>query len=240
MYYMEKPYIDREFGRQAFGVDPGGYHAARPAYPDWVFDVLCDRCGLGHDTIVFEIGSGTGTATRRLLDLGANPLVAVEPDRRLAAFLRKTVRDEALTVIPSPFEDVALREARFDLGVCATAFHRLNEDLALTKVAKLLRPGGWWAMVWNVFGDPDRSDPFHEASKTLLDGLSSPSAGTSHIPFALDAVARLEALERTHAFDAVEHRTGSWSLVLDSDQTIALYATYFEYQLPPRPRGRSC
>ena len=31
---MREPSIDRQFGRQAFGVDPGGYHAARPAYPD--------------------------------------------------------------------------------------------------------------------------------------------------------------------------------------------------------------
>jgi SAM-dependent methyltransferase len=226
MFYMEKPFIDREFGRQAFGGDPGGYHAARPAYPEWVFDVLCERCGLGHDTVVFEIGAGTGTATRRLLDLGANALVAVEPDSRLAAFLRDTIRDEALTVILSPFEDAELREASFDLGVSATAFHWLHEDLALTKAAKLLRPGGWWAMVWNVFGDQDRSDPFHEATKTLLDGPSSPSAGTSHIPFALDADARLAALERTHAFDAVEHRTSTWSLDLNPDQTIALYSTY--------------
>jgi len=45
----------------------------------------------------------------------------------------------------------------------------------LTKVADLLRPGGWWVMVWNDFGDPDRTDPFHEATKLLLAGPSSPS-----------------------------------------------------------------
>ena len=46
------------------------------------------------------------------------------------------------------------------------------------------------------------------------------------MPFALDAEARLAALERTDAFDSAEHRTSTWSLVLDPDQTIALYATY--------------
>ena len=113
-----------------------------------------------------------------------------------------------------------------DLGVSATAFHWLTEDLALTKVAQLLRPGGWWAMVWNVFGDSHRPDPFHEATKNLLRGPLSPSEGNSDTPFALDAGARLAALERTHAFEQVEHRTGAWSLVLDPDQTVALYATY--------------
>jgi hypothetical protein len=28
---MKEFFIDRVFGRQAFGINPGGYHAARPA-----------------------------------------------------------------------------------------------------------------------------------------------------------------------------------------------------------------
>jgi SAM-dependent methyltransferase len=230
---MREPSIDRQFGRQAFGADPGGYHAARPAYPDWVFDFLGERCGLAPNSPTFEVGPGTGTATRRLLDLGANPLVAVEPDARLAAFLRETVPDKALTVVISTFEEVALPETSFDLGLSATAFHWLEEDLALKKVAKLLRPGGWWAMVWNTFSDPHRPDPFHEATKILLDGASGPSAGATDRPFALDAEARLAALERSHAFDSVDHRSSAWSLILDPDQTVALYATYSNVNIRP-------
>jgi len=186
---MENSFIDHTFGRQAFGADPGGYHGARPPYPDWVFESLRERCGLRNNAATFEIGPGTGIATRRLLDLGADPLIAIEPDPRLAAFLRANIRDDALSVIVSPFEEAALNEATFDLGTSATAFHWLNEDLALKKVATLLRPGGWWAVFWNVFGDQSRGDPFHEATRGLLDGSSSPSAGLRDVPFALDAQA---------------------------------------------------
>ena len=230
---MKESSMDRQFGRQAFGSDPAGYDAARPAYPDWVFEVLRERCGLDPKVTVFEIGPGTGTATRRLLELGANPLVAVEPDDRLAIFLREAIADAALTVVNSTFEEAVLPEASFDLGLSATSFHWLDEDLALAKVAKLLRPGGWWAMVWNVFGDQHRLDPFHEATKILLDGPVSPSAGAGDVPFALDADARLAALERTHAFDSIEYQTSPWSLVLDPDQTIALYATYSNINVRP-------
>ena len=228
---MKEASIDRKFGRQAFGGNPGGYHAARPAYPDWVFEVLCERCGLAPGAATFEIGPGTGIATRRLLELGADPLVAVEPDDRLAAFLRESIADGSLRVVISTFEETLLREASFDLGLSATAFHWLDEDLALTKVARLLRPGGWWAMVWNTFGDPHRPDPFHEATKIILNGPSSPGGGDA--PFALDAEARLAALERTHAFDSVEHQTSAWSLILDPDQTVALYATYSNVNIRP-------
>jgi SAM-dependent methyltransferase len=230
---MKESFIHRAFGRQAFGRDPAGYDAARPAYPDWVFDFLCERCGLVPNAVTFEIGAGTGTATRRVLELGANPLLAIEPDDRLAAFLRKTIPDKALTVVVAPFEEAVLEEASFDLGLSATAFHWLNEDFALTRVAKLLRPGGWWAMLWNVFGDCRRPDPFHEATKSLLKKPLSPSTGNAGMPFALDAQARLDALERTGAFDNAEHRTSAWSLVLDPDQIVALYATYSNINIRP-------
>lgn len=230
---MRESSIDRGFGREAFGVDPAGYHAARPDYPEWVFDVLRERCSRARNAATFEIGAGTGKATRRLLELGAYPLVAIEPDDRLARFLREAVPDEALTVVASTFEDVVLPEASFDLGLSATAFHWLDEDLALAKVAKLLRPGGWWAMVWNTFGDPHRSDPFHDATKMLLDGPLGPWAGAGDTPFALNVEARVAALERSQAFDAIEHRTSTCSLLLDADQTVALYATYSNINVRP-------
>jgi hypothetical protein len=88
-------------------------------------------------------------------------------------------------------------------------------------------------MVWNVFGDDSRPDPFHEVTKALLNGPSSPSAGSRDIPFALDAEARVAALERTGAFDAIEYQASAWQLVLGPDQTVALYATFSNINIPP-------
>ena len=218
--------LPREFGRQGFGDDPAGYHGARPEYPEWVYDTLTSRCGLRRNAAVFEIGAGTGTATRRLLELGANPLVAIEPDQRLADFLRASNPDQSLTVMVSPFEDAVLESNAFDLGVSATAFHWLDEVPALAKIATLLRPGGWWVAVWNEFGDYSLPDPFHEATKDLLRAPMGPSAGDRGVPFALDFEARLTALNSGGAFDLVENQANRWSLVLDAQQTVALYATY--------------
>ncbi|MCA1440392.1 class I SAM-dependent methyltransferase [Ensifer sp. IC4062] len=179
---MTAPRPAREYGRQAFGENPARYHSSRPRYPEWVYATLASRCGLRSNAAVFEIGAGTGIATRRLLEIGADPLIAIEPDRRLADFLRANNPHKALQVVVAPFEDASLDERGFDLGVCATAFHWLDEDSALAKIAGLLRPGGWWAAVWNVFGDDSRPDPFHEATKELLDAPASPSFGERGIP----------------------------------------------------------
>ena len=132
--------LARQFGRQAFGENPASYHSSRPEYPEWVYATLASGCGLRRNAAVFEIGAGTGTATRRLLDLGADPLTAVEPDQRLADFLRTNNPDKALTMVVAAFEDASLEEEAFDLGVSFTAFHWLDEDSALVKIASLFAP----------------------------------------------------------------------------------------------------
>jgi SAM-dependent methyltransferase len=233
--YMETTTkLSRKIGREVFGEDPAGYHRARPEYPEWIYTTLAAECGLCRKAAVFEIGAGTGKATRRLLELGADPLVAIEPDQRLAEFLRATIAGEALKVLAAPFEDVSLDAGAFDLGVSATAFHWLDEDPALEKIASLLRPGGWWAAVWNEFRDDSLPDTFHEATRELLGALNSPSAGECGIPsFGSDSVARLAALKRTGAFDVTEYRVSHWPLLLDADQTVALYATFSNVSARP-------
>jgi SAM-dependent methyltransferase len=230
---MEKSTVDLKFGREAFGGDPAGYHAIRPGYPDWVFEMLLERGCLGKGAATFEIGAGTGIATRRLVELGASPLVIIEPDSRSADFLGNTIQGNELSIISVPFEDAELPENSFDFGISVTAFHWLKEDVALEKIARVLRPGGWWAMVWNVFGDPGRHDPFHEATRELLEGPQSPAEGTGNVPFALDVESRLAALERTNAFEAVEYKVTEWPWVLDARQTVALYATFSNIIIRP-------
>jgi SAM-dependent methyltransferase len=222
----EPSQLDRRFGREAFGADPAGYDAVRADYPDWVFEALRTECGVGAGSAVFEIGPGTGKATRPLLTLGADPLVAIEPDARLADYLCGDLPTPALSVITQAFEDAVLPERGFDLGLSATAFHWLDEGPALAKIARSLKPGGWWAALWNVYGDDAYPDPFHDATFGALAGPASPSMGQGGPPFALDAAARIAAIDATGAFERVLYQTSHWPLYLTTDQTVALYATY--------------
>ena len=227
-------------GRGAFGADAANYDAARPPYPQWVFERLARTCGLKPGTRTFEIGAGTGLATAPLLALGAAPLVAIEPDARLAAFLREKF-GAAVQVVNAPFEDAALEPASYDLGTAATALHWMDQRAALAKVARALRPGGWWAAWWNVFGDPERSDAFHDATRELLGGLANtPShhAGQAH-PFGLDTEARLGDIAASGAFGPAEFDIRKWSLTLSAAKTRALYATYSQFSvLEPAARTR--
>jgi hypothetical protein len=215
-------------GRRAFGADPANYDSARPEYPAEVYALLRERCGLKPGTPTFEIGPGTGLATRQLFANGAKPLVAIEPDERLAAKLKE--RSPEVVVIGAAFEDAVLEAGSFDLGCAATSFHWLEQRPALKKVATLLRRGGWWAMWWNAFGDPLRTDAFHGATQELFSSSKS-SLENSNAMRPLDSEARLGDLGADGLFEDIAFEMVRWTLVLDPAQVRALYATYSQFSV---------
>jgi SAM-dependent methyltransferase len=226
---VPRPNFDRTEGRALFGADVAAYEAGRPGHPDRVYEVLVERCGLRPGARVLEIGPGTGQATRRLLELGATRLVAVEPDERLAAHL--TERFPAVEVVTSPLEDAALEAGAFDLAVAASAFHWIDEAHGLAVVRDALEHGGWWAMWWTLFGEGERRDDFMRAIDHLLVDLErSPSAGREGgPPFALDVDARRAALREAGFVDA-EHDIFRWTASWDAARVRALYSTFSPIQ----------
>jgi len=226
-----------------FGRDPEGYDRARLAYPDRVFEILSERCGLRRGAAVFEIGPGTGIATRELLRHGADPLALIEPDRRLARYLERTLRSRPGRVrfFRTPFEDAKLPPESFDLGVAASSFHWAPERLALRKIARALRPGGWWAFWNNHHGDPYRPGAFHRALQPLYRELyRSRYLGVYNRATAeRDRRQRLAALRSVGRFDSVEREDLHWTVRLPAARVRALWATFSDTMIlrPTQRRG---
>ena len=218
--------IDRSEGRRLFGADPAAYDRARPGHPDRVYDVLVERCGLEPGKAVLEIGPGTGQATRRLLELGADPLVTIEPDPALAAYLGTSLSGRIeLRVVG--FEDAALPMDSFEVAIAASSFHWVEEVPGLAKVFEALCPSGWFAMWWTLFGEGGKQDAFIEAISPLLEDLqASPSRGEQGRPaHALDSEARLRALE-TAGFADSAHEVVRWNASWNTEGIRALYGTF--------------
>ena len=232
--------LPRSFGREAFGLDPAGYHAARPAYPELVWQALRERAGLAAGIDVLEIGAGTGLATEPLLLAQPRRLVAVEPDARLAAFLGERLGGPKLEIVVASFEETNLGRSSFDLVASATTFHWLDAPRSLRLIHGLLRPGGAVALWWNVFGDPRRTDAFHNATAHLFaGGAATPSgSGVTKLPYGLDVEARLVDL-RTGRFTPDEPLVLDWTLTLDPPAVRRLYSTYSNVAaMPPDRRDR--
>ena len=217
--------LRREEGRRLFGLDPAGYRAGRPDYPEVVYETLVTRCGLGPTTRALEIGPGTGLVTQRLLRAGAH-VTAAEPDPALASYLRETAVSPNLNVVISSFEEADIPLASFDLAVAATSFHWIDQQVGLSKLGRAIRPGGWVALWWTLFRDPDQPDVFSQAVEQIL-GPATRGAfdEPGRPPFQLDEVSRRRDMTRWAGLVDVASQVTSWTCELTPAQARALYAS---------------
>ncbi|HEY6961967.1 MAG TPA: methyltransferase domain-containing protein [Gaiellaceae bacterium] len=134
------------------------YERARPSYPADAVEWLVERAGIGPGTVVADVGAGTGKLTRLLVPSGAR-VVAVEPIAEMRALITET-EAVAGTAESLPFDDEAV-----DVLTVAQAFHWFDFERAIPEIARVLKPGGHLALVWNM---RDLSDPLQRAVEDLL------------------------------------------------------------------------
>jgi SAM-dependent methyltransferase len=133
--------------RQIFGEVAGSYDRFRPGPPEAALDWLLPA---GARDIV-EIGAGTGALTRQLV-ARATHVRAIEPDERMRAVLATRVPEA--DIIAGQAEEMPVEDSSFDVVIGASSWHWVDEERAVPEVARVLRPGGTFALLWN---GPDRS-----------------------------------------------------------------------------------
>lgn len=122
------------------------YQSTRPGYPAEIIAFMLETAGVGAASSVLEIGCGPGQLTRDLARYGFR-LTAIDIGQEMIAAARRSVRGLAVEFQVTPFEDFAAADASFDLVVSATAFHWIDPEVKFSKPARLLRPGGWLAIL---------------------------------------------------------------------------------------------
>jgi SAM-dependent methyltransferase len=140
-------------GRAGFETASDVYERARPGYPDDGVAALAAQSAVGPGSRVLDVAAGTGKLTRQLLALGA-VCVAVEPSASMRAVFRRVVPGAPVTA--GTAEELPLATGSMDAVVVAQAFHWFDSPRALDDIARVLRPGGSLALIWN---ERDESDP---------------------------------------------------------------------------------
>jgi SAM-dependent methyltransferase len=138
---------------------PELYDRVRPTYPDELFADLVAITGIHAGSSVLEVGCGTGQATRSVAALG-HPVTAVEAGRGMVALARQRLGGfDNVEVENSTFEDWDDRGRRFDLLLAAASWHWVDPAAGWPKAHRVLRPGGWMALIGNIVvrrpGEPE-------------------------------------------------------------------------------------
>jgi SAM-dependent methyltransferase len=142
------------------------YARYRPGYPADVLDCLRQECGLTPQTVVADVGSGTGILTRLFLDNG-NRVYAVEPNEAMRLEAERTLGGYAGFVsVAGRAEATTLPNRSIDLVTAGQAFHWFDAAASRIEFGRVLRPGGFIALVWNARAYQD--DPFMMAYERVL------------------------------------------------------------------------
>lgn len=125
------------------------YARYRPTYPAAVIKTLRESCGLSASTAVADVGSGTGILTALLL-AEAGLVYAVEPNDAMREAAEQQLRGrEGFVSINGRAEATTLPDRSVDLVTAAQAFHWFDPVPTRAEFRRILRPGGWVALVWN-------------------------------------------------------------------------------------------
>ena len=125
------------------------YAKYRPGYPSGVMDILRSDCGLTATSIVADVGSGTGILSELFLRNG-NTVFGIEPNAAMRQAAEHLLPEfPGFVSIDATAEATTLETSSVDLITAAQAFHWFDRDRARTEFARILRPRGWVALIWN-------------------------------------------------------------------------------------------
>jgi SAM-dependent methyltransferase len=145
--------------RRSFEHTAAEYDHYRPSYPEELFEDIRSYADLAPDDRILEVGAGTGRATVHLAKWG-NPLLALDPAPAMADVARSHLASFAnVEVQTARFED-GVESSAFGLVAVAQAFHWLDPDTRVRRIADALYAHGTAAIIGNVQVTPEHNLPF--------------------------------------------------------------------------------
>jgi SAM-dependent methyltransferase len=155
------------------------YARCRPSYPPAAVDYIMANCGLDQNSVLVDIGSGTGISARLFAHRGV-AVIGIEPN----ADMRARAKAEAFppSMRAPVYQDgraeaTHLSDGMADAVLAAQAFHWCEPEAALREFHRILRPDGWVILLWN---ERDESDPFTAAYGAVV--RSTPDAAAVEVP----------------------------------------------------------
>lgn len=118
------------------------YERGRPGYAEAALDAV----GLAPESVVLDLAAGTGKLTRQLVARYAR-VIAVEPLDGMRAVLERLVPEAE--AVSGRADAIPLEAAFVDAVFVGEAFHWFATEPAVYEIARVLRPRGVLAILFN-------------------------------------------------------------------------------------------
>jgi len=193
------------------------YEASRLGYPGDIVAFAVATAAVGAGSEVLEVGCGTGQLTESLARYGFR-LTAVDIGPLMVTAARRRLDGSALSFQVSSFEDFTAADACFDLIVSGTAFHWVDPEVMFRKPARLLRPGGWLALLET---GERYDDPFRAALRGMWAARGGDGGALVRGPHFTDT----EVIAGTGLFEALVHKTHARRIVRPVEAVVSVENT---------------
>lgn len=148
--------------KERFSKKAENYSKFRPSYPKEIIELLQMECGLNLQSVVADIGAGTGIFTNLIAGF-CRQVFAVEPNDEMAD---KILQRENLTVVNATAENTTLNDGSVDIITAAQSFHWFDKAPAKKEFTRILKAGGYVVLIWNT---RNRISPLEKAYEEICD-----------------------------------------------------------------------
>jgi ubiquinone/menaquinone biosynthesis C-methylase UbiE len=193
------------------------YEASRPGYPSDIVEFAVATAAVGAGSEVLEVGCGTGQLTQNLACYGFR-LTAIDIGPSMITAARRRLDGPSLSFQVSSFEDFAAADASFDLIISGTAFHWVDPEVMFRKPARLLRPGGWLALL-------ETGERYDDALRAALRGMWAARGGDGGARLRTPHFADTEVIVGTGLFEAPIHKTHTQRIVRPAESVVGVENT---------------
>lgn len=137
----------------------------RPDYSPVAVNRLIALSGAKPGDPLCDIGAGAGHLTLHLARAGFD-VTAVEPnDAMRANGINRTAGFPNVRWADATGEHTGLADASFVMTTFGSSFNVTDRGLALAEAARILKPGGWFACMWN---HRDLEDPIQARIEAIV------------------------------------------------------------------------
>ena len=126
------------------------YTTGRPAYAAEFIHSLYTKYGFSPQSVITDIGAGTGKFTRQLLDRGST-VYCVEPnDDMRGTAIRELGGYANFRAVGGTAAETTLADGSVDFVTTAQAFHWFDPEAFRAECRRILKPDGQAFLIWNL------------------------------------------------------------------------------------------